>query len=279
MNLGGGVSVTPEAPIPAGGRTTFNASCDDITCAITARTATQTGSLGTCSDTGCEFGPYLPTFNAGFSWCVRNTFSAPASGTLDRGPGTFHGTLPLTSLTYLTANGSSPCPPCIGGTPGVTGSGTCDSTWISGNGPSPDAGDPCTPVSVTGDTSDCAPPPGSALPTYPLDLTAVTTGTASASSSSGFFCPGQPNSGAFGCNGTGSLNALCPGGNTAPLIDYIAEVGVPAGPLTAGPHAVTLAATFCVPPVGGALGFLINGAANLPGPGAVSIPGTFNLVP
>ena len=42
---------------------------------------------------------------------------------------------------------------------------------------------------------------------------------------------------------------------------------------------VTLASTFCIPSVGGTLGFLINGAANLPGPGATSLPGTLELLP
>ena len=70
-----------------------------------------------------------------------------------------------------------------------------------------------------------------------------------------------------------------PGGNVPPAIDYIEEVGAPAGALTPGTHPVTLASTFCIPSVGGSLGFLINGAANLPGPGATSLPGTLQLLP
>jgi hypothetical protein len=89
---------------------------------------------------------------------------------------------------------------------------------------------------------------------------------------------GFANTGAFGCMGSGSANAICPGGNVPPVIDYIEEVGSPAGLLSPGQHDVTLASTFCIPSVGGALGFLINGAANLPGPGATSLPGTLELL-
>jgi hypothetical protein len=86
----------------------------------------------------------------------------------------------------------------------------------------------------------------------------------------------QANPGAFGCNGTAT--ATCPGG--APGVpDFVGETGVAAGSMTPGPHAATLASTFCIPQVGGALGFLINAAANLPGPGATSLPGTLQLIP
>jgi hypothetical protein len=99
------------------------------------------------------------------------------------------------------------------------------------------------------------------------------------SNAGGLFCPSQANSGAFGCAGSGAANAICPGGNAPPLIDYFAETGVATGPLTPGTHATTLASAFCIPSVGGSLGFLINGAANLPGPGATSLPGTLELIP
>jgi hypothetical protein len=90
----------------------------------------------------------------------------------------------------------------------------------------------------------------------------------------------QANTGAFGCAGDGTAaNPICPGGNVPPVMDFIGETGVAAGPLTPGTHPVTLASTFCIPAAGGALGFIINGAANLPGPGATSLPGTLQLGP
>ena len=85
--------------------------------------------------------------------------------------------------------------------------------------------------------------------------------------------------GAFGCAGSGAANAICPGGNTPPVPDYIEEVGSEAGPVDATPSSATLASVFCIPSVGGSRGCLINGAANLPGPGATSLPGTLELLP
>jgi hypothetical protein len=117
------------------------------------------------------------------------------------------------------------------------------------------------------------------LPSFPVGLTPITTGTASDSDPGGLFCPGQANGGAFGCSGTGAANAICPGGNTPPVPDYIEEIGSHTGPVDATPSASTLASVFCIPSVGGSLGFLINGAANLPGPGATSLPGTLALLP
>jgi hypothetical protein len=70
-----------------------------------------------------------------------------------------------------------------------------------------------------------------------------------------------------------------PGGNAAPLIDYIEAVGSAGGAVSGTPSASTLASTFCIPSVGGSLGFLINGAANLPGPGATTLPGTLTILP
>ena len=55
---------------------------------------------------------------------------------------------------------------------------------------------------------------------------------------------------------------------------YIEENGDPAGLLTPGVHQGTLASVFCIPATGN---FLIDGAANLPGPGATSLPGSLSL--
>jgi hypothetical protein len=49
--------------------------------------------------------------------------------------------------------------------------------------------------------------------------------------------------------------------------------------LGAGQTPTTIGSVFCIPSVSGGLGFLINSAANLPGPGATSLPGTFDLLP
>src|SRR5262249_41227638 len=157
---------------------------------------------------------FLSITNAGTSTCVRNVFSSPVTGTLDSVAGTFDGSFPLTSNVFLTANGTSPCPKCLGGTPGVTGSGTCDPAWKAGAGhPYGAAGSARTPTDAYGDTYDCAPPTATALPGFAVDLTPITTGMASMSDPAGNFCPGQADAGAFGCAGSGTPNPICPGGD------------------------------------------------------------------
>jgi hypothetical protein len=277
LNVGGGGSTVAEGPTPANAETQMNITGAGPVYPVTGRTAAESGSNNNCSNTGCAFGPYLPITNLGTSTCVRNTFAVPASGTLDSSTGTFDGGFPLTSSVFLTGNSTFPCPLCLGGTPGVTNSGTCQSglQWAAGVGPSPDAGAACTPVNAAMDSHDCDPPAGSMLPSFSVNLTPITTGTASMVGPAGAFCPLQAAAGAFSCNG--AATALCPGG-AAGMADYIEENGVAAGPMGVGPEAATLASTFCIPSVGGALGFLINGAASLPGPGATSLPGTLEIV-
>jgi hypothetical protein len=218
--------------------------------------------------------------NAGTSTCLRNSFAAPATGMLNSAAGTFAGNFPLNTGIYLTANATSPCPRCLGGTVGTPNSGTCDPTWLAGSGnPYPDAGKSCTPINTAGATHDCAPNTPTFLSTVPLNLTPVTTGTASLANAAGLFCPFQTSPGAFGCRGSGSANPNCPGGNLPPLVDHVGETGNPAGALSPGVHAMTLASVFCVPSVGGSLGFLVNSAADLAGPGAVSLPANAELIP
>jgi hypothetical protein len=272
LNVGGGSSTVAEGPTPDNAETQFNVNCVGETCAVSARTAAETGSNTNCSDTGCGFGPYLPIANAGASTCVRNTFASPASGTLDTLVGSFAGAIPLTSTVYLTANATLPCPLCGGGTPGVAGSGLCQNAtqWTSGVGPSPDAGAACTPVNASGASHDCDPPAEVQLIPFLVSLDPITTETAIETGPS--FCPSQATPGAFGCGGTAS--ALCPNG-AAGAADYIDENGAAAGPLTPGPHAATLASVFCIPAAGN---LVIDAAANLPGPGATSLPGTLELI-
>jgi hypothetical protein len=274
LNIGGGQSTVAEGPTPAGASTFMNVAGSLPSLTVSGRTSAETGSNNTCSASGCQFGPFLPISSAGTSTCVRNTFLAPGvTGTLDTTAGSFTGTFPLNSDVYLTANGTSPCPKCI--------SGACDPGWTAGTGnPYPDSGKACVAVNAAGDTYDCAPPPATFLGPITVNLSPITTGTATKSDAGGNFCPSQANSGAFGCAGvTGAANAICPGGNAPPLIDYIEEIGAPAGPLSSTPASGTLASVFCIPTVGGSLGFLVNSAGNLPGPGATSLPGTLALLP
>jgi hypothetical protein len=57
----------------------------------------------------------------------------------------------------------------------------------------------------------------------------------------------------------------------------VSETGTPAGSLTDGAaHSSTLVSVFCIPPT---FNGIIDGAADLPGPGAVSLPGHAQLLP
>jgi hypothetical protein len=65
--------------------------------------------------------------------------------------------------------------------------------------------------------------------------------------------------------------AFGPNGGTVKTIKL---VGAPAGGILAGPAATTLGSVFCIPP---SFDATLDSAADLPGPGAVAIPGTLRL--
>jgi hypothetical protein len=73
----------------------------------------------------------------------------------------------------------------------------------------------------------------------------------------GLFCPGQRTMGAFGLAAARTMR-------------------IAGSPLLGGPtlFSTTLAGTFCVPSSGNAL---VDNIENLPGPGAVSVPGSINV--
>jgi hypothetical protein len=259
LNIGAGSGSTPEGPTPGGAETQFNISGGPVY-TLSGRTSAESGSNNNCSDTGCNFGTWLPITGV-LSTCVRNTFSAPATGTLDSTTGDLTAGVPLDSAVYLTNNPTEPCPLCVGGTVGMTDSGTCDAAWRDATGfASPNAGDPCTPTDGTGHSYECGPRAQDLTGNIPVDLTPLTTGTASKSDAGGIFCPAQTVTGAFGLV----------------AVDYIEENGSPAGPLTSAPTAVTLASVFCIPLTGNSG---IDVVAGLPGPGATSLPGTLTLLP
>ncbi len=52
-------------------------------------------------------------------------------------------------------------------------------------------------------------------------------------------------------------------------------MGSPLGANLSNPFATTLAGTFCIPATGNGV---VDGLSDLPGPGAVSVPGTTSLV-
>src|SRR5262249_25506975 len=206
----------------------------------------------------------LPVPVDSLTTCVLNTFHAAASGTIDLSTGASSSSISLDSHVWVTGNMAQPCPRCYSGGSPILGSstaspghGTCDR--------GPNAGGPCTTTNSKGLTRDCPTGAGDATDAGILlvDLTPLTTGTVTHTEAAGNFCTGQhvgPGTGKSGCFGS----TLC---------RTIIENGSPAGAITPGvPGSATLASVFCIPPTGG----LVDTAGDLPGPGATSLPGTFN---
>ena len=108
-------------------------------------------------------------------------------------------------------------------------------------------------------TIQCRPALGGFQAPLPVDLTPLTSGTATKTAAGGAFCPGQTDPGAFGQAG-----AQC-----------ISETGAPAGNLGDGQaHTAVLGSVFCIPGTGNPA---VDGVADLPGPGAIGLNGTAQL--
>ncbi len=276
LSIGAGASIIPEGPTPDGSISRFSLSCSGAACTIGPTAAAPPVNTGgpDCTTTGCNFGTPLPIPNPviqSITTCVLNTWNAAASGTLDLSTGASSTNVPLISDTYLTGNLAQPCPRCSAtGTPASPGTGTCDR--------GPRATMACTTTSSTGYTRDC--PTGGTDGTHPctpgggacidgshvgpinVNLSPLTTGIATMTNATGAFCPGQTNASGhlFGCFGSAACRT-------------ITENGSPAGLLTNGsPAAATLASVFCIAATGNGL---VDASADLPGPGAVSLPGTY----
>ena len=214
----------------------------------------------------CFFGPPLAIPDPAIpvmSTCVINVIATDASGTGDPTTGAASVDIPLVSRVYLTGNLASPCPQCNCGTP------PCSGTGATGCNAGPSAGGACSTTATTGNpatgntSQDCPPEEGMGFfaGALSVDLNPLTTGSVSVTSATGSFCPSQTNPGAFGQGGT-----RC-----------ITETGMPAGDLTDGmPHAAREATVFCIPATNNGT---FNLLADLPGPGATSLPGIAQIVP
>ncbi len=259
LYIGGGGSTQPPTPTPDGASTRYGISDSDNPNAMVLAplTSTQTGSNRNCSAPGCFFGPPLPIPNAGSpgaSTCIVNTIAAsPAvGGVLDAPAGSGTITLPLTVTARVTgdlettAPGIQPCPRCV--------SGACTS--------GPNSGDACTTTTSVLSTHDC-PPPGTSLAPFLVDLSPLSSGPYLLTAPGGAFCPMQSTPGCFG-TGTG-------------VCEYIETIGSPAGNLIGGGAlAQTLSSVYCIPKTSAPL---INSVASLPGPGAVTLKGSAELLP
>jgi hypothetical protein len=193
---------------------------------------------GSCApDPQCFFGPPLPLPNGALSTCVLNPIASNVTGTADPTTGSAMVNLPLGSRTYLTGNSTSPCPKCV------------NNACVGGARNTL----PCTPVGAAQTSLDCPPTPAQFVATLGVSINPLTTGVVTATSSTGSFCPSQANVGAFGKTTARAIR----------------EMGVAPGNITDGlVHNAHLAAVFCIPKTGN---LAIDGAADLPGPGAIGL--------
>ena len=230
----------------------------------------------------CFFGPPLEFPNpllSSLTTCVLNVIKTDASGTADPSIGASSVKIPLASEVYVTGNLGSPCPHCVSGscTYGANAKGACTTTSSS----------------LT--SQDC--PPERAGGAYqaplPVTLSPLNTSSSSLTSSTGKFCTDKLCTDNFApCTMDTDCTCLNPPACTShvPCRDQltngafgqtsaqcIKEAGSPAGDLSGGTaKPATLAAVFCIPSTTNST---IDGVADLPGPGATSLPGMAQLVP
>jgi hypothetical protein len=204
------------------------------------------GSTGTCLfDAHCFFGPpiALPSPTPALSSCVVNAIGSDACGTADLAGGGSSLSVALRARHYLTSDQASPCPRCV--------AGTCTAGARAGLACSGGVGSGLT-------SNDCPPTPLQYVGELLVNPLQLSTGSAVASADAdGFFCPGQRTPGAFGLATARTMR-------------------VAGSPLLGGPtlFSTTLAGTFCVPSSGNPL---VDNIEDLPGPGAVSVPGAVNV--
>lgn len=218
LSLGGGISQVPDNTTPSGATNRFSLSCAGPAC--TVGPVSPATAAYDCSNTGCLFGTPLPISNAGLSVCVTNTFSAPVSGTLNTASGAVTMNFQLNSATVLTGNPTQPCPRCGVSVGGAACSGSVASPCTGVCDGSPNQGAACTTKNPNGLTNACPAPnvsvgssrcfrgannnnvcttgadcPGGSCALFIGDiaiaLNPLTTATASLSSATGLFCPGQ----------------------------------------------------------------------------------------
>ncbi len=256
------------------------------TCAADSDCGEQANACG--PDARCYFGPPLPIAGGPAPTCLLNVFANDASGTLN--PATGEASIGINLFTRIYAQvATRRCHNGAAGNPAYPSPGQCDLDADCGGAagscklalPCPTCvsnlciggtkhGLACTSVGSKGTTLDCPLKVdldnSGFLSTLSVALGPLTTGTSTATADgAGNFCGSTQNgAGAFGQGLTqGSLK-----------VSSVTETGTPAGDLRDfAPHSGVLGYTFCIPPTG----TFVDSIASLPGPGAVSLSGTFQL--
>jgi hypothetical protein len=313
---GGGNSVPLPFAVPdlAKSITTITA-CTGQSATLGGTTSVQTGSNRTCTSAGCLFGAPLAVPNPGStptSVCVLNAIGGPPNGMGDCSTGVTNLSLPLSSVLFLTGDtatdpgstiaGIQPCPLCSA------------STCIGGpnNGMACTAGTSLTGLGAAYPTShDCPPDPMFNIGTLPVNFSLSTgtltwSGTSATNDTGGTFsvqnrvfsgfCRDVDGTGAFegtspatahqcwengmafgtACSGTfesceqRTNGAFGPAGGNNRTIRAIGN----AMSILGGAAPATLVSLFSVSPTFDAT---VDAAGDLPGPGAVALPGTASL--
>jgi hypothetical protein len=313
---GGGNSVPLPYAVPdlAKSVTTIT-SCVGQTATLGGTTSAQTGSNRTCTTAGCLFGGPLAVPNPGStptSVCVLNAVGGAPSGTADCSTGTTSLSLPLSSVLFLTGDtatdpggtipGIQPCPLCSGttciGGPNNGQPCTPGTSTLSGNASYPTS-------------HDCPPDPMFNIGTLPVNFSLSTgtltwsgttatndTGSTVSTDNRTFsgYCRDKDGTGAFegsspatahqcwengmavnaACSGTfesceqRNNGAFGPSGGNNRTIRAIGN-GMS---ILGGPAPATLVSLFSIAPTFNAT---VDAAGDLPGPGAVALPGTASL--
>jgi hypothetical protein len=290
-------------------------TCASHVATLGATTSVQTGSIRTCTSPGCLFGGPLAVPNPSStptSVCVLNAVGGALVGTATCDTGATDLSLPLSSVLFLTGDtatdpadtiaGIQPCPicsssTCVGG-PNNGMSCTAHTSTLGGN--------PSYPTS-----HDCPPDPMLNIGTLPVAF-GLSTGTLTWSGSNATndtgntigvqsrvfagFC--RDTNGTLAFEGTTpatahqcwengmAVNAACtepfetceqrnngafgPAGGSNRTIRAIGN-GMS---ILGGPAGATLVSVFSIAPT---FDPTVDAAGDLPGPGAVSLPGTASL--
>jgi hypothetical protein len=210
------------------------------TCAADTDCPSGNGSSGACAPVAhCYFGPPVPVPLSFLSTCIMNGIAEDVTGNANLLTLKTALSATLSSPIYLTSDPESPCPQCVA------------EVCTAGER----VGLPCSGGVGSGNTTvECPPRAFDYVGRLTVALSPLTTATTRLASATGAFCPGQRTPGAFG----GPAGAIREAG--APLLHKLPNV-----------FATTVASVFCIPITGNGL---IDVVADLPGPGAVSVPGT-----
>jgi len=291
-------SFTKIASCSSGNPVLTATAATDIPAGCTVPSGTPAQGQRHCTAAGCLFGTPLPIpnlTNPPTSTCVINEVAMSATGSATCSDGTTSLSLPLTSHVYLTGSvlGTQACAKCTGGTVGICGSGTCSGGTRSGMS--------CTPETNTLTSHDCPQPSGTFIGDLPIPFN-LSTGTQTKTSfdpanaqtrtfcgfcfdatvSSAYANPPDPCLSDAECAARGDFFDTCQQHNNGAFRNAFAttvsETGANAGVCISdgATHASTLVSVFCVPP---SYDPIVDPSGELPGPGAVSLPGTAQFIP